>query len=123
MPPKKQKTQEEIRGKSVKIRVNELEHEEINRRANMYGVTTSTYIRNIALNYPITSKVDHLSLMELGKCRADLGRLGGLLKMWLSNKDRRAGLDEIEVKSLYKEIEAKQEELIELARKLTEITK
>ena len=107
MPPKKQKTQEEIRGKSVKIRVNELEHEEINRRANMYGVTTSTYIRNIALNYPITSKVDHLSLMELGKCRADLGRLGGLLKMWLSNKDRRAGLDEIEVKSLYKEIEAK----------------
>lgn len=123
MPPKKQKTQEEIRGKSVKIRVNELEHEEINRRANMYGVTTSTYIRNIALNYPITSKVDYLSLMELGKCRADLGRLGGLLKMWLSNKDRRAGLDEIEVKSLYKEIEAKQEELIELARKLTEITK
>lgn len=123
MPPKKQKSQDEIRTKSVKVRVSELEHETINARAKMFGVTTSTFLRNIALNYPINSKVDHLALMELGKCRADLGRLGGLLKMWLSNKERRAGLDEIEVRSLYKEIETKQEELIELARKLTEITK
>jgi hypothetical protein len=120
MPPKQQKSQEEIRGKYIKARVTADEYEEVNHLAKMYGVTTSDYLRSIALNYPLKSRVDQLAFLELGKCRADLGRLGGLLKMWISNKDRRSGLDEIEVKALLKEIEDKQEEITGYARKLEE---
>lgn len=118
MPPKKLKDSEEIREKSVRLRVTNLEQEEIKNRAKMFGVTTSNYLRNIALNYPIYSKVDQLAFLELAKCRGDLGRLGGLLKMWLSNKNRRAGLDPIDINKLLKEIEAKQEEITGYAKKL-----
>jgi hypothetical protein len=119
MPPKKIKSQEELRGKSVRIRVNDFEHDEINQRAKMCCVTTSTYLRNIALNYPIKSRVDQLAFLELGKSRADLGRLGGLMKMWLSDKDRKLGLDEIDVKVLLKELEKAQELVTDQAKLLS----
>lgn len=120
MPPKQQKSQEEIRGKYIKARVTSDEYEEVNRLSKMYGVTTSDYLRNIALNYPLKSRVDQLAFLELQKCRGDLGRLGGLLKMWLSNKDRRPGLEEVEVKGLLKRIDESQEEIAGYARKLEE---
>lgn len=112
-----------IRDKLIGVKCTPDEYKIISEKATFCAVKNATYMRNLALNYPVKSKVDTLAFLELGECRADLGRLGGLLKMWISNKDRRAGLDEIDVKSLYKEIEAKQEELIELARKLLEVTK
>lgn len=120
MPPKQQKSQEEIRGKYIKARVTSDEYEEVNRLSKMYGVTTSDYLRNIALNYPLKSRVDQLAFRELLKCRGDLGRLGGLLKMWLSNKDRRPGLEEVEVKALLKRIDESQEEITGYARELKE---
>ncbi|MGD9971265.1 MAG: hypothetical protein AB7S65_12555 [Sulfuricurvum sp.] len=120
MPPKQQKSQEEIRGKYIKARVTADEYEEVNHRSKMYGVTTSDYLRNIALNYPLKSRVDQLAFLELQKCRGDLGRLGGLLKMWLSNKDRRPGLEEVEVKTLLKRIDESQEEITGYARELKE---
>ena len=38
--------------------------------------------------------------------------------MWLSNKNRRVGLDPIDTNKLHKEIEAKQEEITGYAKKL-----
>lgn len=120
MPPKQQKSQEEIRDKYIKARVTSDEYEEVNHLSKMYGVTTSDYLRSIALNYPLKSRVDQLAFLELQKCRGDLGRLGGLLKMWLSNKDRRPGLEEVEVKALLKRIDESQEEITGYARELKE---
>jgi hypothetical protein len=120
MSPKNEDQSKQKRSKVIYTRVTDEEHEEVTHRSKMYGITTSNYLRNLALNYPLKSRVDQLAFLELGKCRADLGRLGGLLKMWLSNKDRRSGLDEIEVKGLLKEIEDKQEEITGYARKLEE---
>lgn len=120
MPPKQPKSQEEIRDKYIKARVTSDEYEEVNRLSKMYGVTTSDYLRKIALNYPLKSRVDQLAFLELQKCRGDLGRLGGLLKMWLSNKDRRPGLEEVEVKTLLKRIDESQEEITGYARELKE---
>jgi hypothetical protein len=111
----------EIRDKKISVRVNETELAEIKQKAKLYAVATPEYLRNLGLNYPLTSRVDSFAFLELGKCRADLGRLGGLLKMWVSNKDRRAGLDPIDVNKLLKEIEAKQEEITGYAKKLIEM--
>ena len=120
MAPKNEDQKKQKRSKVIYIRVTENEHEEVNRLSKMYGVTTSDYLRNIALNYPLKSRVDQLAFLELQKCRGDLGRLGGLLKMWLSNKDRRPGLEEMEVKTLLKRIDESQEEITGYARKLEE---
>lgn len=120
MAPKKEDQRKQKRSKVIYTRVTENEHEEVNHRSKMYGVTTSDYLRNIALNYPLKSRVDQLAFLELQKCRGDLGRLGGLLKMWLSNKDRRPGLEEVEVKTLLKRIDENQEEITGYARKLEE---
>lgn len=120
MAPKNEDQKKQKRSKVIYTRVTENEHEEVNRLSKMYGVTTSDYLRSIALNYPLKSRVDQLAFLELQKCRGDLGRLDGLLKMWLSNKDRRPGLEEIEVKALLKRIDESQEEITGYARELKE---
>lgn len=109
-----------VRGSKISVRVNVAEREEIKKKALMFGVGSTEYLRNLGLNYPLTSKVDTLAFLELQKCRGDLGRLGGLLKMWLSDKDRKAGLDQTDVKALLKKIEATQEKVGEYAKKLVE---
>lgn len=109
------------RDKLIGVKCTAEEFEEISKRSLMYGVKNPMYLRNIALNYPLASKVDLHAFLELQKSRGDLGRLGGLLKMWLSDKDRKPGLDQIEVKALLKQIEAKQEEVAEYAKKLVEM--
>ena len=109
-----------VRGSKISVRVNVAEREEIKKKALMFGVGSTEYLRNLGLNYPLTSKVDTLAFLELQKCRGDLGRLGGLLKMWLSDKDRKAGLDQTDVKALLKKIEVTQEKVGEYAKKLVE---
>lgn len=114
---------EPIRDKIIGVKCTPNEYQMISEKATFCAVKNATYLRNLALNYPVNSKVDQLAYLEIVKCRADLGRLGGLFKMWLSNKERRAGLNEIDVRSLYKEIEEKQEKLLEIADRLLEVAK
>lgn len=114
---------EPIRDKLIGVKCTPDEYQTISEKATFCAVKNATFLRNLALNYPVNSKVDQLAYLEIVKCRADLGRLGGLLKMWLSNKERRAGLNEIDVRSLYKEIEEKQEKLLEIADRLLEVAK
>lgn len=119
--PRRKLADTEIRDKKISVRVNEKEFYAIKHKAKMYAVATPEYLRSLGLNYPITCHVDSLAFLELGRCRADLGRLGGLLKMWLTDKDRKSGLDEIDIKILLKQIEIQQEEVVACARKLVEI--
>jgi hypothetical protein len=74
------------------------------------------------MNYPLKSTVDQLALSELIKCRADLGRLGGLFKLWLEGEngtwgnlgDRRYE----DISDLVDDLYQKEEEILELSRKL-----
>lgn len=109
------------RHKLIGVKCTPEEFEEISKRAGLFGLKNPGYLRSSGLNYPLASKVDLHAFLELQKSRGDLGRLGGLLKMWLSDKDRKPGLDQIEVKALLKQIEAKQEEVAEYAKKLVEM--
>lgn len=109
------------RHKLIGVKCTPEEFEEISKRAGLFGLKNPGYLRSSGLNYPLASKVDLHAFLELQKCRGDLGRLGGLLKMWISNKEKRAGLDPIDVNKLLKEIEAKQEEITGYAKKLIEM--
>ena len=52
------------------------------------GMSTSAYLRKIGLGMPIKSILDQNSIADLAKVNADQGRLGGLLKLWLTNDEK-----------------------------------
>lgn len=62
------------------------EKAEICRRAEAAGLPGSTFLRNLALNVPIRSVYDYEAVRDMAKIRGDVGRVGGLLKLWLSTK-------------------------------------
>lgn len=112
-----------MKNKLLTIRVTEEELEKLHRQAKNTGMKLSMYLRSIGLNYPINSVVDQIALSELLKVKGDLGRLGGLFKLWLSNtKDewnpRLGDKSSFQVTKLVKDIEAKQQELLDIARRL-----
>ena len=76
----------------------------------------STYLRNVGLGYPVLGKLDHGHVEELIRINGDLGRLGGLLKLWLTNDERTAAFSESTVRGLLAKIEATQDELRTVVR-------
>lgn len=68
------------------------------------------------LGYPVLGKLDHRNVEELIRINGDLGRLGGLLKLWLTNDERTAAFGESTVRGLLAKIEATQDELRTVVR-------
>lgn len=52
------------------------------------GLSLSAYLREVGLGTPPRSVVDYEQVAVLAQIHADLDRLGGLLKMWLTNNER-----------------------------------
>ncbi|WP_063689186.1 conjugal transfer transcriptional regulator TraJ [Alcaligenes faecalis] len=61
------------------------ERAEIEAMARNSGHSVSTYLRLVGQGYRVTSIVDYQQVQELAKVNGDLGRLGGLLKLWLTD--------------------------------------
>lgn len=85
---------------------------EVNARAT--GLSLSTYLLNVGMGYQVQSIVDYEQVRELARVNGDLGRLGGLLKLWLSDDARTAQFGESTVRVLLSKIEATQDELGEV---------
>jgi hypothetical protein len=75
------------------LRVPVLPDEEaaIKRQAAVAGLSVAAYLRNVGLGYEIRSVLDLERVDDLARINADLGRLGGLLKLWLTNNGKLAG--------------------------------
>ena len=86
------------------------------------GLSVSAYLRDLGLHYQPKGNVDADAVMEMVKINGDLGRLGGLLKMWLTNDERLKlfGKQQIVLKinSLLNEIQSTQSLLFEQVKKL-----
>jgi hypothetical protein len=74
------------RGHALKVRVTPEERTEIERLAAATGLPVATYLRNLGLTFEPKSTLDAKNVLELLKLGGDLGRLGGLLKLWLSDR-------------------------------------
>ncbi|MFT9017640.1 hypothetical protein [Acetobacter malorum] len=87
----------------------------MNVRRGKFGfrLPASRLLRELGLGYNPPSKVDLESLYWLGRLRGDLGRLGGLLKLWLVEAPGQV-VPESEVKSALNTIMEKQAEISEL---------
>ncbi|MBC7906384.1 MAG: hypothetical protein H7Y60_06505 [Rhodospirillaceae bacterium] len=86
------------------IKVRMFEHTKANaeRNAALAGLSVQEYVRRLIDGHQVRSKAD-------GKAMADLGRLGGVLKMWLvQHPECKRALDEYEgdVRRLLEHIKA-----------------
>lgn len=83
----KEKSPARRRGKPIEVWVTDDEKEAITKCAEEAGMSRSGYLRALGLNTPIRSVVDLKAVAELAKVNGDLGRVAGLLKLWLAEKN------------------------------------
>jgi len=87
------------------------EREIIARNAKAAGMTLSTYLLTVGQGYRVTGVVDYERVQEMARINGDLGRLGGILKLWLTNDARTAKFGEATIRALLFRIEETQSEL------------
>jgi len=97
----------------IKVYVSATDREEIERRAGGVKMPPSTLMRSLALGFEPRSAFDKDAIGALIKLHADQGRLGGLLKLWLTEK-KGEGTNASEVRSVLRQIESLQMELAKI---------
>ncbi|MFT0549119.1 plasmid mobilization protein, partial [Allopusillimonas ginsengisoli] len=83
---KKEKRAGRPRRERIEVWATEEEKAAIIQAAEAASMTASAYLRALALNTPIRSKADYHAVADLVKVTGDLGRVAGLLKLWLAEK-------------------------------------
>ena len=100
----------------IVVRVTPDEKAVIDSFAKQTGHSTSAYLRRLGQGYVPKSIVDHGQVMELARINGDLGRLGGLLKLWLSNDARTARFGESTLRAALARIEDTQNKMLEIMK-------
>lgn len=95
------------------LRVPVLPHEEeqIKRNAAASGRSTAAYLRNVGIGYEVSGILDLRRVEELARINGDLGRLGGLLKLWLTNDARTETFGESTIRAVLSKIEDTQDKM------------
>lgn len=97
--------------KHLRVPVNPEEDAEITRLAAAANKKVAEYLRTVGLGYEVRGILDHRRVEEMLHINGDLGRLGGLLKLWLTNDERTAAFGDSTIRALLAKIEATQDEL------------
>ena len=100
----------------IVVRVTPDEKAQIESLARQTGRSTSAYLRQLGQGYAPKSIVDNGKVMELARINGDLGRLGGLLKLWLTNDARTAQFGESTLRAVLARIEDTQNKMLEIMR-------
>ena len=87
------------RGKPIEVWVTDEEKAAITELADQTGLSRSAYLRAVGLNRPVGARADLEAVRELVKLNGDLGRVAGLLKLWLAEK-RGQGAKPIDVERM-----------------------
>ncbi|MDD2399620.1 MAG: hypothetical protein PHR75_03330 [Sulfurovum sp.] len=90
-------------------------------KARSTGVALSTYLRNLGCAYPIKSRADQYLISSLIQAKAELGRQGGLLKLFIVNTERKQSLGSRSVNDidhLLDDMEQKQNRLLDIAEQI-----
>lgn len=94
------------------------EQEKIEGMAKQVGLSVAAYLREIGQGYQVTGVVDYEQVRELARINGDLGRLGGLLKLWLTDDFKAAEIGKPVIVALLKRIEANQSEMALVMKKI-----
>ncbi len=115
---KNQKPLTRKHGRHLRVPVLHDEELAIKSHAAQAGLSIAEYLRRIGLGYQIQSVIDQDYVLQLSKINADMGRLGGLLKLWLVQDRRVAHFDHRTVKALLNRIQTTQNAMFEVVNKL-----
>jgi hypothetical protein len=90
------------RERPLRVVVSPSERRQIEEKAKATALTVSSYLRATGLGTHLRSVYDHKAVVELCGVAGDLGRLGGLFKLYLSrypgDREHRRLLQSIEAK-------------------------
>ena len=110
-----------LKTKMIGVRATPREKEVLQARARSFGVSMGALCRQIVFGITPSSKLDMEAIRELAVTRADLGRLGGLLKGWLAGsfpQNRPQPQTHVEIIKLLNEIDQAQKNVVAVIRKL-----
>ena len=102
------------RVRPMKVFVTDDERARIEQRATSAGLSVSAFLRVAGLHEPIRSVLDHDAIVALARVNADQGRLGGLLKLWLTDQPGQ-GVSGADIRQLLDRIGEAQAKLAEIA--------
>ncbi|HCE4788173.1 TPA: conjugal transfer transcriptional regulator TraJ [Vibrio parahaemolyticus] len=87
-------------------------------QAKRAGMSAARYLREVGQGYHISGVMDYEQVRELARINGDLGRLGGLLKLWLTDDIRTAQFGQATILAVLSKIEAMQEEMGKVMTKI-----
>jgi hypothetical protein len=105
-------------GKHIRVPVLPEEEEQIKANATTAGLSVAAFLRKVGMGYEVDAMVDIEQVRELSRVNGDLGRLGGLLKLWLSNDERTRNFSPALINTLLGKIESTQAELRSVMEKV-----
>lgn len=105
-------------GKHLRVPVLLEEENKIKENATHLGLSVAEYLRRISLAYSVQSVIDKNHILTLAKINADLGRLGGLLKLWLTNDERLKQIAPDVILALLERIKKTQAHMFDVVKRL-----
>lgn len=78
------------------------------------GKSVSSFLLAVGQGYQVSGVVDYERVRELSRINGDLGRLGGLLKLWLTNDERTARFGDATIRAVLAKIEKSQDEMAKI---------
>lgn len=104
-------------GRHLRVPVLPEEESAIKSKAANAGLSIAEYLRRVGLGYEIRGILDQNAILHLVKINADLGRLGGLLKLWLTKDERLQAVDSRLIVTLLKRLAQTQQAMLEVVKK------
>lgn len=89
---------------------------QIEANAQAAGLSLSAYLLKIGIGHRMPGILDNQRVETLARINGDLGRLGGLLKLWLVHDPRTAGFGEDTLRAVLARIGDTQEQMIGIMR-------
>ena len=86
--------------------------------ASASSLAPSTFLREIALGHRPRTTIDQQAIHRLALLHGDLGRVGGLLRMWLTNDERLAFAEALDVGGAVDELRSLQAAIADAVREL-----
>ena len=103
-------------GRHLRVPVLPEEEAQIKNNAAAAGLAVAAYLRTVGLGYQVTGILDNQRVEELARINGDLGRLGGLLKLWLTDDIRTLQFGESTILALLSKIEDTQDRMHDVMR-------
>ena len=88
----------------------------IEAKARSAGMSVACYLREAGQGHRLRAIADFERVQDLARINGDLGRLGGLLKLWLSDDARTAEFERSTILRLLARIETTQDEMAQVMR-------